>query len=65
MPEGRKNILVIMTDQQRWDSLGCCGADLARTPEVDGVAARGVRFTQAYTPVTVCSPARASFFTGV
>jgi arylsulfatase A-like enzyme len=60
-----KNVLVIMSDQQRWDSLGCCGAALARTPVLDDLAARGVRFTQAFTTSTVCSPARASFFTGL
>ncbi|MBC7237034.1 MAG: sulfatase-like hydrolase/transferase, partial [Chloroflexi bacterium] len=65
MERERKNILVIMTDQQRWDSLACSGAGLAHTPAIDALAARGMRFTQAYTPVTVCSPARASFFTGL
>jgi arylsulfatase A-like enzyme len=59
------NILLIMSDQQRMDSIGAYAAELARTPTLDGLARRGTRFTQAYTPVTVCSPARASVFTGL
>jgi arylsulfatase A-like enzyme len=59
------NILLIVTDQQRVDSLGCYGGALAQTPVADALAARGVRFTQCYTPSSVCSPARASLFTGL
>lgn len=61
----KKNILFILTDQQRRDSLGCYGAELANTPVLDALAARGVVFNQAYTPCTVCSPARASVLTGL
>ena len=60
-----KNILLILSDQQRLDSIGAYGAALGGTPNVDALAARGVRFTQAYTPCTVCSPARASILSGV
>ncbi len=65
MAAERANILLIMSDQQRLDSIGAYGAELARTPVLDGMARHGTRFTQAYTPVTVCSPARASLFTGL
>lgn len=65
MASNPKNILLILTDQQRMDSLGAYGAALGGTPNVDALAARGVRFTQAYTPCTVCSPARASILSGV
>jgi arylsulfatase A-like enzyme len=61
----RPNILLILTDQQRFDSLGCYGAPLCRTPHIDGLAARGVRFGAAYTSAVACSPSRAMLFTGV
>ncbi|MDF1512737.1 MAG: sulfatase-like hydrolase/transferase [Anaerolineae bacterium] len=65
MEKRKKNIVFILTDQQRQDSIGAYGAELALTPVVDKLAARGTRFTQAYTPCTVCSPARASLFSGL
>ena len=61
----KKNILFILTDQQRMDSVGAYGGHLTVTPVLDGLAERGVRFSHAFTPVTVCSPARASFFSGL
>lgn len=64
MPAEKANILLIMSDQQRIDSLGAYGGEMVRTPILDRLAQNGTRFTQAYTPVTVCSPARASLFTG-
>ena len=60
---GRK-ILFITTDQQRYDSLGCNGGTIARTPVVDGLAARGVRYERAYNQNTVCMPARSTMLTG-
>ena len=66
MPQDeRKNVLLIMTDQQRWDTLGCYGAPTCRTPNIDGLAERGVRFDAAYCPTSPCSPARAALFTGL
>ena len=65
MSAKRKNILFIFADQQRMDSIGAYGAELAQTPVLDDLAQRGTRFAQAYTPVTVCSPARASVFSGL
>ena len=65
MPSEPKNIVLIFPDQQRMDSIAAYGAALARTPVIDALAARGMRFTQAYTPCTVCSPARASLFSGL
>jgi len=59
------NIVLIMTDQQRCDTLGCYGAPICRTPHIDALAARGVRFGAAYTPTSPCSPARAALFTGL
>jgi arylsulfatase A-like enzyme len=60
---GRK-ILFITTDQQRYDSLGCNGGTIARTPVVDGLAANGVNFKRAYNQNTVCMPARSTMLTG-
>src|SRR5256885_200842 len=60
---GRK-ILFITTDQQRYDSLGCNGGTIARTPVVDGLAARGVNFRRAQPSNVVCMPSRATMVTG-
>lgn len=60
----RPNILLIMTDQQRWDSLGCYGQTAIQTPNLDRIAAEGVRFEACYTPNPICTPARASLMTG-
>jgi arylsulfatase len=60
----RPNILFLMTDQQRWDALGCAGG-WVRTPTLDRLAAEGVRFANAYTNSPVCVPARASLATGL
>ena len=48
------NILFLLTDQQRFDSLGCNGAPICRTPAVDEIAETGMRFTNAYTPIALC-----------
>ena len=61
----RLNILFILTDQHRYDTLGCYGAPICRTPNIDSIAERGVRFERAYTPASPCSPARAALFTGL
>ena len=59
------NILLIVTDQHRFDTLGCYGAPICRTPNLDGLAERGVRFDCAYTATSPCSPSRAALFTGL
>jgi len=62
----RPNIVVLMSDQQRLDTVSCYGLnDLCKTPNIDALAACGVRFDSAFTPTAICSPARASFFTGL
>jgi arylsulfatase len=58
------NILVLMTDQQRYDSLGSYGATIANTPNLDQLASEGVRFENGYVTSPVCTPSRASIFTG-
>ena len=59
-----KKIILIMTDTQRWDMCGCYRDTGLRTPCIDGLAQRGVRFERAYTAQPVCQPARAAIFTG-
>ncbi len=63
MPD-RPNILVFFTDQQRWDTCGCYGQPLPITPNLDRMAAEGVRFENAFTPQPVCGPARAVLQSG-
>lgn len=58
------NILVVMTDDHGQWAAGCYGNGELRTPTMDYLAETGVRFANAFTPTPVCSPARASFFTG-
>jgi arylsulfatase A-like enzyme len=60
---GRK-ILFVTTDQQRYDTLGCNGGTLARTPVVDGLAAQGIRYERAVPQSVVCMPSRATILTG-
>jgi arylsulfatase A-like enzyme len=59
-----RNILFIMCDQLRWDYLSCAGHPHLATPNIDALAARGVRFTRAYVQSPVCGPSRMSFYTG-
>ncbi|MDH7568214.1 MAG: sulfatase-like hydrolase/transferase [Armatimonadota bacterium] len=61
----RPNILLLFTDQQRHDALGCSGNRVIRTPNLDRLAAGGVRFSHATTPVPVCIAARYSLITGL
>jgi len=59
-----KNILFIMADQLRADYLSCYGHPTLHTPNIDALAARGVRFSRAYVQAPVCGPSRMSFYTG-
>jgi arylsulfatase A-like enzyme len=60
----RPNILMIVSDQERADVLGCYGGP-CQTPALDGLAADGVRFATCLAPTAICSPTRASFLTGL
>lgn len=53
-----------MADQLRWDHLGCTGHPYLRTPNLDALAARGVRFANAFVNSGVCGPSRMSWYTG-
>ena len=60
----RPNILLLMSDQQRWDTLGCYGCRAVPTPALDGLAADGVVFERCYVNVPMCTPSRACMLTG-
>lgn len=64
LPLAPKNLLVLMSDEHNPRALGVAGHPLARTPNLDRLAARGTRFTSAYTTSPICVPARAGFATG-
>lgn len=59
----KKDILFIAVDDLR-PELGCYGADTAKTPNIDSLAAKSMVFERAYCQVAVCSPSRASLLTG-
>jgi choline-sulfatase len=58
------NLLFIISDEHQARALSCAGHPIVRTPNIDRLAARGTRFTAAYTPCPICVPARASLATG-
>ena len=59
-----KNILFIMFDQLRYDYLSCYGHPFLKTPHIDSIARKGVRFTNAYVQSPVCGASRMSYYTG-
>lgn len=59
-----RNVLIIMSDEHDPRYMGCSGNPIVQTPNLDRLAARGVRFPSAYTPSPICVPARAAFATG-
>ena len=60
----KPNIIFYFSDQQRWDTVGCYGSRMGATPNLDRMAAEGVRFENAFTCQPVCGPARACIQTG-
>jgi choline-sulfatase len=58
------NLLFLLSDEHQRDITGCYGNGIVRTPNMDALAARGVRFTSASTPCPICVPARTSLATG-
>ncbi|MNW28833.1 Arylsulfatase [compost metagenome] len=61
----RPNIVFIMCDQLRHDSIGCNGNSIVSTPHIDRLAQSGINFTNSFTPNPICVPARASLTTGL
>jgi arylsulfatase A-like enzyme len=62
--EKHPNVLIIMTDQQRWDAMRCAGNLEIKTPNMDRLAKGGVQFLNAYSACPVSVPARSSILTG-
>ncbi len=60
----RPNILMLMSDNQSWNHLGCYGDPVVKTPNIDNIAKEGIRFTHAFCAAPSCSPARAALLTG-
>ncbi|MGE4490623.1 MAG: sulfatase-like hydrolase/transferase [Kiritimatiellales bacterium] len=58
------NVVVILTDDQGYQDLGCFGSPLIKTPSLDQMAAEGCRFTSFYAAASICSPSRAALLTG-
>lgn len=58
------NIIFLLTDDQRWDTMGCTGNPIIQTPNMDAMANDGVRFTNAFVTTSICASSRASIFSG-
>ncbi len=61
---GKPNLLFIITDQQRFDTVSCAGNRILKTPNIDRIAREGVWFENTHTQCAVCVPARACILTG-
>jgi arylsulfatase A-like enzyme len=59
------NVVLILADDLGWSDLGCYGSTFHKTPQIDRLVARGLRFTNAYSSSPLCSPTRASIMTGL
>ncbi len=60
----RPNIILLLTDDQRWDALGAAGNPVIRTPNLDRLASRGIFFENAFVTTSICATSRASIITG-
>jgi arylsulfatase A-like enzyme len=60
----RPNVLFLLTDDHRFDALGCMGNPIIRTPNIDALARGGVLFKNAFVTTSICCTSRASIFTG-
>lgn len=61
----RPNVVVVLTDDQRWDCLSAAGHPFLKTPHLDRIGAEGVRFANAFATTSLCSPSRASMLSGL
>ena len=58
------NVIFMLTDDLGYSDIGCYGAQKVKTPHIDRLADRGIRFTDFHTAASICSPSRAAFLTG-
>src|SRR5205823_5565188 len=63
-PADKPNIVFVVADDLGYGDLGCYGQTKIKTPNIDRLAAEGVRFTQCYAGSTVCAPSRCALMTG-
>jgi arylsulfatase A-like enzyme len=61
----RPNLILLLTDDQRWDAMGCMGNSIIRTPNLDRLASEGILFTNNFCTTSICMSSRASIFTGM
>src|SRR5881394_3792518 len=61
----KPNVIFILSDDLGYGDVGCFGQKLIRTPNIDRLAAEGMRFTQSYAGTTVCAPSRCALMTGL
>lgn len=61
----RPNIVFFLSDDHRWDRLGCAGHPVLKTPNIDRLAAEGVRFPNMFVTTSICAASRASILTGL
>ncbi|MFT5126502.1 MAG: arylsulfatase A-like enzyme [Rhodothermales bacterium] len=62
---GQPNIIFFLSDDHRADLLGCAGHPILKTPTIDALAARGVRFENSFVTTAICAASRATIFTGL
>ena len=60
----RPNVVIVLCDDLRWDTLGCAGHPQVKTPHIDRLAGEGVHFVNAFCTTSLCSPSRASILSG-
>ncbi|MHC4795272.1 MAG: sulfatase-like hydrolase/transferase [Planctomycetota bacterium] len=60
-----RNVLLLLSDNQNWNDLGCYGNPVVKTPHLDKLAAKGIRFNYAFATTASCSPSRSVIYTGL
>lgn len=60
----RPNLVFLLADDLRWDALGCMGNGIVKTPNIDALAAKGVKFKNAFVTTSICAVSRASILSG-
>jgi len=63
-PQGKPNIIFLLTDDQRWDTLGCMGNRAIKTPNIDRMASQGIAFDNSFVTTSICVTSRASILRG-
>src|SRR5437588_807707 len=63
--DAKPNVIFILSDDLGYGDVGCFGQKLIKTPNIDKLAAEGMRFTDAYAGCTVCAPSRCTLMTGL